>query len=357
MKALHSFFHSSSLGRSLIAASAALVSIAASASDFPLRADDINLNYRYTTDTHWSGGAQEYALDIIARRHIGSGKWDHLKTNGADNKVNSNHIVYGAKIRAMDSGTVVGCWRNAPENTPGSNHAKVAEGYIGYAGNHLWVLQDDGNYALYAHAQPGSIPTDLCPHNATYLPAKEEGAVWTMAGRVWGGARITKGQVLGLVGNNGNSSGPHLHVHVQTGDNLPIAMKFDRGQTTPFTNETASVNATWTLLKGKSIPAGEMMVWAPHSVAYWTVNNIPDERMQAWFNHFADSGVMPNVYACTDNGQIYNTGWVPSNGAWQAYHGMSLTSFNKKSDDLAKLGYTRHGWWYCGSVYTGIWRK
>ena len=87
------------------------------------------------------------------------------------------------------------------------------------------------------------------------------------------------------------------------------------------------------------------------------VNNIPDERMQGWFTHFADSGVMPSVYACTDNGQIYNTSWVPTSGSWYAYHGMSLTTFNKKSTDLANLGYTRYGWWYCGSVYTGIWRK
>ena len=128
MKALRTFSRSLSVVRSLMVASAALVSVSASAMDFPLRADDINLNYRYTTDTHWSGGAQADALDIVARRHIGNGKWDHLKTNGADNKVNSNHIIYGAKIRAMEAGTVVNCWRNAQENTPGSNHAKVTEG-------------------------------------------------------------------------------------------------------------------------------------------------------------------------------------------------------------------------------------
>ncbi|PUA29949.1 MAG: hypothetical protein B0W54_05265 [Cellvibrio sp. 79] len=345
------------LTRVALMSSALLSSVSSLAIDFPLRADDLNLNHRYTTDTHWSGGAQANALDIVARRHIGNGKWDYLKTDGADKKVNSNYIIYGVKIRAMEDGTVVNCWRNAPQNTPGSNHAKVAEGYIAYAGNYLYVRHDDGNYALYAHAQPGSIPTALCPHNATYNSKAEPGYVLNGDGGVSNGARITKGQVLGLVGNVGNSSGPHLHVHMQTSGNQPVKMKFDRGQTTPFTNETASVNATWTLLNGKALPAGEVMVWAPHSVAYWTVNNIPDERMQAWFNHFADSGVMPNVYACTDNGQIYNTGWVPSSGSWYAFHGMSLTTFNNKSTELANQGYTRYGWWYCGSVYTGIWRK
>ncbi|WP_039915391.1 M23 family metallopeptidase [Cellvibrio mixtus] len=351
MKSLHAFT------RSLIIASAALVSVSASAVDFPLRADDINLNYRYTTTNHWSKGAQTDGFDILAQRHIGNGKWSEFKTDNADTTLNSSRIIYGAKIRAMEAGTVVNCWRNSPENTPGSNHPKVGEGYIAYAGNYLYVRHDDGNYALYAHAQPGSIPTSLCPHNAVYNSTGKAGYVLNSEGWVSGGARITKGQVLGLVGNVGNSDRPHLHVHMQTSADQPVEIKFDHGQTTPFTNQTASVNATWTLLQGKKLPDGEVMIWAPHSVAYWTVNNIPDERMQAWFNHFADSGVMPNVYACTDNGQIYNTGWVPSSGSWQAFHGMTLTAFTKKSNDLAQLGYTRYGWWYCGSVYTGIWRK
>jgi len=351
MKALHT------LTRTLILSAAALVSISASAADFPLRADDINLNYRYTTSTHWSGGAQADALDIIAQRHISSGKWTDLKTDSSNTAINSSYIVYGAKIRAMADGTVINCWRNAPENVPGGNLPMVTDGYIAYAGNYLYVLQDDGVYALYAHAQPGSIPTSLCPKTGTYNSTPKPGYVLSSDGWVSGGARITKGQQLGLVGNVGNSSKPHLHVHLQTSADLPVKIKFDHGQTTPFTNQTASVNATWTLLKGKSLPAGEVMVWAPHSVAYWTVNNIPAARMQAWFNHFADSGVMPNVYACANDGQIYNTGWVPSSGAWVAYHGLSLTDFAIKSNDLALNGFTRYGYWSCGSVYNGIWRK
>lgn len=351
MKALHS------LTRTLILSAAALVSVSASAAEFPLRADDINVTYRYTTTNHWSGGSQAEAKDIAARRHTGGGDWSQLKPGSSDTTVNSNYLIYGVKIRAMESGTVVGCWRNAPENTPPSNHLMVGAGYIGYGGNHLWVRQDDGNLALYAHAQPGSIPTSLCPHNATYLSYPEPGRVWTKGGEVSGGARITKGQVLGLAGNNGNSTNPHLHVHVQTPAGAAVPIKFDHGQTTPYTNQNASVNGPWTLLKGKALPAGEVMVWAPHSVGNWTVNNIADERMQGWFNHFVDSGVMPNVYACADDGQIYNTGWVPSKGSWAAYHGMSLVDFTIKSNDMALKGYTRFGWWYCGSVYTGIWRK
>lgn len=342
--------------RALLLASATLGSIAAQAYDFPLRADDLNLNHRYSTGAHWSGGTQEKGFDIGAVRHVGSGQWSGLKTDGASTTVNSNYIIYGAKIRAMAAGTVVGCWRNSPQNTAGSKLQKVLDGYIGLAGNHVWVLQDDGVYALYAHAQPGTVPAAICPHNATYLTNPDKSNPWTQDGRVTNGVRVAKGQVLGVVGNSGNSTGPHLHVHMEkNGD--PVTIKFDHGQTTSYANNNASVNGPWTLLKGNALPAGKVLVWAPHSVGYWTVNNIPDERFQAWFNHFADSGVMLDTVPCTDGGQIYNTTWVPSSGSWYAHAGMSLTDFNNKSTYYANNGYTRTGWWYCGSNYTGIWRK
>jgi hypothetical protein len=224
------------------------------------------------------------------------------------------------------------------------------------AGNHVWILQDNGVYALYAHAQPGTVPAAICPHNATYLTNPDTGNPWTQDGRVTGGVRVQKGQVLGVVGNSGNSSGPHLHVHMEK-DGDPVTIKFDHGQTTPYTNGIASVNGPWTLLNGNALPNGKVLVWAPHSVGYWTVNNIPDERMQAWFNHFADSGVMMDTFPCSNGGQTYNTTWIPASGSWYAYFGMSLTEFNNKSNTLANQGYTRTGWWYCGSIYTGIWRK
>ena len=87
MKVFHQFTRSFSLARSLILASAALVSVSATAMDFPLRADDIGLSYRYTTTTHWSGGAQAEARDIVARRPIGNDKWSQLKTDASDSKL------------------------------------------------------------------------------------------------------------------------------------------------------------------------------------------------------------------------------------------------------------------------------
>ena len=50
-------------------------------------------------------------------------------------------------------------------------------------------------YAFYAHLQPGSI-------------------------RVKVGDKVRKGQAIGLLGNSGNTVGPHLHFHIGDADSL-----------------------------------------------------------------------------------------------------------------------------------------
>ncbi|UUZ55292.1 hypothetical protein LP419_05775 [Massilia sp. H-1] len=81
-----------------------------------MRSDDLNLNYRYSTRDHGGGYLQGMARDISAQRPTGGNSWSHLVSDGADGTVNANHLIYGRKVYAMISGTVVGCWRNAPDN-------------------------------------------------------------------------------------------------------------------------------------------------------------------------------------------------------------------------------------------------
>jgi murein DD-endopeptidase MepM/ murein hydrolase activator NlpD len=59
----------------------------------------------------------------------------------------------------------------------------------------FWILVAAG-FAFYAHMQPGSLRVKL-------------------------GEKVRRGQVLGLVGNSGNSTAPHLHFHV-TDANSPL---------------------------------------------------------------------------------------------------------------------------------------
>ena len=77
-------------------------------------------------------------------------------------------------------------------------------------GNQVVLDLGAGQYAFYAHLQPGSI-------------------------RVRQGERVRKGQVLALLGNSGNSTAPHLHFQVSDapvllgGEGLPYVIdRFER---------------------------------------------------------------------------------------------------------------------------------
>ena len=80
-----------------------------------------------------------------------------------------------------------------PENVPLSPTHAVPMTLETAAGNHVILSLRNGHYAFYAHLQPGSI-------------------------RVKPGDRVRRGQVLGLLGNSGNSNAPHLHFHISNGD-------------------------------------------------------------------------------------------------------------------------------------------
>jgi Peptidase family M23 len=96
---------------------------------------------------------------------------------------------YGADILAVTDGPVVAAVDGLPEQVPGKNPTGLALDQ--YAGNHIVQDLGDGNYALYAHIKTGTV-------------------------KVKPGDRLTAGQVIGSVGNTGNSSAPHLHFHVMS---------------------------------------------------------------------------------------------------------------------------------------------
>jgi hypothetical protein len=340
-----------------IFAGAALLSATASAADFPLKSDDLNLNHRYMTDKHGGGAYQGEAKDIWAVRHAGNNAWSMLKSDDAEFTDNASHLIYGRKVYAMVSGTVVGCWRNAPENAKaGTKDKDVTDYYIGVAGNHVWIKTDDGVYALHAHMIPGTISSAICPHEAKKFTTPSSLGTIAPEAAVSGGVKITKGQYLGLSGNSGNSTRPHLHVHMYK-DNAVYKMPFAHGQTTPVVNNAASPNGPWTLLNGGTLPDGPILIWAPRSTAYWTVNNISSAAFQGWFNHMTDSGQMAENIPCTNGGATYNTDWVPSKGSWYASAGMSATQLATRTNELALQGYSQYKWWYCDAVRSAIWRK
>src|SRR5208282_3566122 len=76
-----------------------------------------------------------------------------------------------------------------PQNTPGAKSLAVPITLETIGGNHVIMEIGNGLFAFYAHMQPGSL-------------------------RVKVGDKVRRGQVLGLLGNSGNSSEPHLHFQI-----------------------------------------------------------------------------------------------------------------------------------------------
>jgi murein DD-endopeptidase MepM/ murein hydrolase activator NlpD len=118
---------------------------------------------------------------------------DEGKSHTGDGKKNSDYLAYRKKVLAAGAGTVVHVIDGVPDNEPGTLNQYSA------LGNAVIVKHAEGEYAVYAHLVPGSI-------------------------RVKPKMRVRAGQLLGLCGNSGNSSEPHLHFHVQDGADLATAV-------------------------------------------------------------------------------------------------------------------------------------
>lgn len=129
--------------------------------------------------------AQRFAID-----------WVQLKTPNStftgDPKDNRNYKAYGSEVLAVADGSVVAIKDGIPENVPGENSRAVPITMETVAGNHIILDLGGGNYCMYAHLQPGSL-------------------------KVKPGDKVKRGQMLGLLGNSGNSTEPHLHFQVMDG--------------------------------------------------------------------------------------------------------------------------------------------
>jgi hypothetical protein len=140
--------------------------------------------------------AQRFAVDWAAlldakdRTHAGSpGR-------------NRSYFNYGQPVLAVGSGKVVQAVDRYPDQVP---HHQDRVPLAAADGNYVILKLGDGVFAGYAHLAPGSV-------------------------RVHRGQRVQEGQVLGRLGNSGNTSGPHLHFQLMTrpslldADGLPFVL-------------------------------------------------------------------------------------------------------------------------------------
>jgi murein DD-endopeptidase MepM/ murein hydrolase activator NlpD len=140
------------------------------------------------------GLSQRFALDPVKYRGDTSGLPDPA--------------TYGSEVLAVANARVAEVIDGIPENwappqRPTSRDARAVSMTPATARGNVVVLElAPGKFAHLAHLRPGSI-------------------------RVKQGDRVQRGQVLGLLGNSGNSTGPHLHFQVSdttgvSGNGLPF---------------------------------------------------------------------------------------------------------------------------------------
>jgi murein DD-endopeptidase MepM/ murein hydrolase activator NlpD len=126
--------------------------------------------------------AQRFAIDWI--KFGANGKlW-----SGAGDK-NTNWFGYGAEVLAVADGVVASVNDSVPENKPDTESRAVPITLETIGGNYIILDLGNSRYAMYLHLQPGKT-------------------------RVKAGDKVRRGDILGLLGNSGNSDGPHLHFQI-----------------------------------------------------------------------------------------------------------------------------------------------
>lgn len=329
--------------------------------DLPLMANDLPAGARNLVGKtiHSSSGTQMWGYDIGQMRwNASADTWSEVKssTNWNDPK-NSDFYTYGQRVYAAGPGRVIRCWRNAPENPrPYSSalgdsfdqdfedrawlHPQWRARRMSGGGNHLLVEEEGGNWILYAHAQPGTIPSALCPHNAQLYSAPNANSEADVPEAQQ--ATIAAGQFLFNIGNSGNSSAPHLHIHMQDPDENPVQFRFRRGLSTKLDGNKADINS-WTSFSGQPIPAGPVLFWPPTRLSgEYARHGFAASDFQRMFDHLANSGFWPEwIDAYSVAGKPYlNFVWRPAQNQWRAFFLVTGQKYQNEFEKAANEGYS-----------------
>jgi hypothetical protein len=118
---------------------------------------------------------QRYAADIAAIDAIG------LRATGLLPAELDRYVIYGADVISPCEGSVAAARDGLPDLAPPQADPENA------AGNHV-VIDCGGVHVMLAHLQRGSLEVRV-------------------------GNRLAAGDAVGKVGNSGNTTEPHLHIH------------------------------------------------------------------------------------------------------------------------------------------------
>jgi Peptidase family M23 len=129
--------------------------------------------------------AQRYAIDWVQYKTV-----DGVRTTwkGPEDE-NGSYFCYNQPIYSVAPGQVVEMVDGLPENVPHSGRIAVPLDFNHVGGNHVIVEIAPRRYVFYAHMRPGTVQVKV-------------------------GEQVGVGDIIGHVGNTGNSTEPHLHMHI-----------------------------------------------------------------------------------------------------------------------------------------------
>lgn len=141
--------------------------------------DTKELNY------HIQSKAQKNAFDFVIKDNAGKS----FKTDGTTNE---DYYAFGQGVIAPCDGEIVLVVDGIKDNKPGELNPMYAPG------NSVILKTDNNEYLFFAHFKQHTI-------------------------KVKQGQKVKQGELLGLCGNSGNSSEPHIHFHIQNVEDINIA--------------------------------------------------------------------------------------------------------------------------------------
>ncbi|MEP6957031.1 MAG: M23 family metallopeptidase, partial [Chthoniobacterales bacterium] len=279
---------------------------------FWARADDLRANeFWYVNGTKHSqdNPAQLFAYDVGVGAPASTDPWFSLLLPGTDGSMNEHYRIWGKPIYAIGDGKVV-AFRNdqATNAVPFQIDLQLQDYWSSLAsvtdGNgNFFCITGGGETVLYAHMQPGTLNRTLLQDNAD----------------------VKAGDFLGLAGNSGASSNPHMHIHAVAagshlnpwqGDLRPLL--FQNLQTVAYSAITGSGNvasAPWSAIENRGFAFGDCAVWPLASAPEPRAPCVPryfalGREGQLWIIH-ADGAI---------DGTIRTTSArMPSRGAYMGF--------------------------------------
>mgnify|MGYP001496548236 CR=1 FL=1 len=191
--------------------------------------------YIITAAEHWANGgasgSQIFAHDIEIQKKV-DGEWtryNRTDVTTADD-ANEDHRVWGKPVRALADGRVESFRTHIADNDPPGDKDSTTPNFIK-------IIHDDITVE-YLHLQKDSIPAELMTKDANDNP----------------NATVLAGDIVGLAGNSGRSSHPHLHLEAEdTSTGTLRGLPFKRASVIRQSEMRANGRGPWVILTADGV--------------------------------------------------------------------------------------------------------